>query len=109
LEDQVHVIHPDDLPEEIWQGFPFKTLVPPDLGEDLGLYILQITEANPHVHDDLNQIYIVIQGSGVMEIGDENSDIKPGCVVFIPKGKRHALTPSVDGPVTVYSLEYRAD
>jgi mannose-6-phosphate isomerase-like protein (cupin superfamily) len=105
----VHIVHPDNLSEEKWQGFPFRTLVSPDIGGRLGLYLLSITEANSHVHDREDQIYIVIEGRGVMEIDDEKQEIGPGCVVHIPKGKRHALTPLGDDPVTVYSMEYEVD
>ena len=64
----MHLVHPDKLPQEIWEGFPFKTLLDPSIGGRLGVYLLTIKESNPHLHDDLDQIYIVIKGSGWMDI-----------------------------------------
>ena len=102
----MHLVHPDKLPQEIWEGFPFKTLLDPSIGGRLGVYLLTIKESNPHLHDDLDQIYIVINGSGWMDIDDERSEIGPGSLVHIPHGKTHSLTPSGTGSVTVYSIEY---
>ena len=102
----MHLRHPDQLPIEIWEGFPFKTLLDPDIGGELGVYLLTIKESNPHLHEDLDQIYIVIDGYGWMEIENQRREIKPGCLVHIPRGKMHSLTPSGNGSVTVYSIEY---
>ena len=102
----MHLVHPDKLPQEIWEGFPFKTLLDPSVSGRLGVYLLTIKESNPHLHDDLDQIYIVINGSGWMDIDDERSEIGPGSLVHIPHGKTHSLTPSGTGSVTVYSIEY---
>ena len=102
----MHLVHPDKLPKEIWEGFPFKTLLDPSVGGRLGVYLLTIKESNPHLHDDLDQIYIVINGSGWMHIDGERSEIEPGSLVHIPHGKTHSLTPSGAGSVTVYSIEY---
>ena len=102
----MHLVHPDKLPQEIWEGFPFKTLLDPSIGGRLGVYLLTIKESNPHLHADLDQIYIVINGSGWMDIDGERSEIGPGSLVHIPHGKTHSLTPSGTGSVTVYSIEY---
>ena len=102
----MHLVHPDKLPQETWEGFPFKTLLDPSVSGRLGVYLLTIKESNPHLHDDLDQIYIVINGSGWMDIDDERSEIGPGSLVHIPHGKTHSLTPSGTGSVTVYSIEY---
>ena len=104
----MHLVHPRDLPEERWEGFPFQTLLHPEIGGRMGVYRLTITESNPHVHDELDQIYIVIRGRGQVMIEDEVRDIEPGCLVHIPRGSCHALTPSDADPVTVYSIEYGA-
>ncbi len=107
-EATMHLRHPDQLPVEIWEEFPFKTLLDPNIGGDLGVYLLTIKKSNPHSHDDLDQIYIVIDGHGSMRIEGQSRDIKPGCLIHIPKGKMHSLTPAGNGTVVVYSIEYRS-
>ncbi|MBO68810.1 MAG: hypothetical protein CL398_10935 [Acidiferrobacteraceae bacterium] len=102
----MHLLHPDQLPTEVWEGFPFKALLNPDIGGGLGVYLLTIKNSNPHAHDDLDQIYIIIDGYGQMNIDGQTRKIRPGSLVHIPKGKMHSLTPAGNGVVTVYSIEY---
>ena len=102
----MHLVHPDELPRETWEGFPFKTLLDQVVGGRLGVYLLTIKESNPHLHDDLDQIYIVVNGHGWMDIDGERREIGPGCLVHIPHSKTHSLTPTGTGSVTVYSIEY---
>lgn len=104
----MHLVHPNELPKENWEGFPFQTLLDPDVGGQLGVYLLTIKESNPHLHEDLDQIYIVVSGHGWMEIDGQRKEIGPGCLVHIPHGKTHSLAPTGTGSVTVYSIEYRS-
>ena len=103
----MHALHPDKLPVENWEGFPFRTLLPKEVGGLLGIYLLTVTRANSHTHDDLDQVYIVHSGRGRMRIGREEAEVGPGCLVHIPCGQEHSLTPLGDEPVIVYSLEYQ--
>ena len=101
----MHAVHPDSLPLEKWEGLPFRTLLSQEAGGRLGAYLLTVTESNCHVHDREDQIYIIVEGRGLMAIEEETQEIGPGWLVHIPRGKRHSLAP-IDGPVTVYSFEY---
>lgn len=38
-----------------------------------------------------NEIYYVVKGEAVLQLGDERLDVKPGSLVFIPAGTFHAL------------------
>ncbi len=42
------------------------------------------------MHDE-NEIYYVIKGEAVLHLDDENYDIQPGSLVFIPAGVFHSL------------------
>ncbi|MBI84762.1 MAG: hypothetical protein CMJ81_16330 [Planctomycetaceae bacterium] len=42
------------------------------------------------VHGD-NEIYYAVKGEAVLHLDDEEYDLKPGTVVFIPGGVRHSL------------------
>jgi mannose-6-phosphate isomerase-like protein (cupin superfamily) len=46
----------------------------------------------PHHHEVLEEIYYVLEGAGVMTIGDERREVAAGDAVYIPKHCRHTLT-----------------
>ena len=50
----------------------------------------------PHVHDDAEQIYYVISGSGLGQIGDDEYLIGPGDTLFIPPTIVHAVVNTGD-------------
>jgi mannose-6-phosphate isomerase-like protein (cupin superfamily) len=100
----VHLIHPPDVPAEPSEGGEFRTLLAPEVGGSLGVYLLTITRSEPHVHEKEDQIYIVQRGRGAVEVDGERREVGPGDLVYIPRGARHCLA-SLDGqPVTLYSL-----
>jgi mannose-6-phosphate isomerase-like protein (cupin superfamily) len=104
----VHLIHPRDVPAEPSEGGEFRTLLAPEVGGSLAVYLLTITESAPHVHEKEDQIYIVREGRGTVEVEGERREVGPGDLVRIPRGARHCLV-SLDGqPVTLYSLMHGA-
>jgi mannose-6-phosphate isomerase-like protein (cupin superfamily) len=46
----------------------------------------------PHHHQVIEEIYYIIEGAGVMTIGDERRDVGAGDAIYIPKNHRHSLT-----------------
>ncbi len=100
----MHAIHWSTSATEDWEGSPFHTLLAAEAGNGLEIYRLSVTHANPHHHDTYDQIYIVDSGRGMMQIGDEQQEVGPGWLIFIPRGKRHSLTPLDGSPVVVYSI-----
>jgi mannose-6-phosphate isomerase-like protein (cupin superfamily) len=58
-------------------------------GLELGVYVLVAPEADrqsPHDHDE---VYIVLEGSGVLEVEGENVELRQGHAVFVPAGAEH--------------------
>ena len=104
----MHALHANDAPQGNWEGFPYRTLLPPEIGGPLSIYLLTVTQANRHVHEAEDQIYIILSGQGMMEIEEERQEVGPGWLVHIPHGQAHALTPLHGEPVVLYSIEYRA-
>jgi mannose-6-phosphate isomerase-like protein (cupin superfamily) len=47
------------------------------------------TDAKLHYHKRLTEHYIILSGSGEMELGDERVPVGPGDVVMIPPLVRH--------------------
>ena len=59
-------------------------------------------EQRPHSHDP-EQVYFILDGSGVMTIGDDAQEVCPGDCVFIPSGIRHGLRNSGTSTLRYFS------
>jgi len=45
----------------------------------------------PHHHRQIEEIYYIVAGRGVMTVGDEQQTVGPGDAVYIPREHRHSL------------------
>lgn len=43
-----------------------------------------------HAHADREEVYFVIQGKGLMIVGEDRCEIGPGDAVYVPHGEFHA-------------------
>jgi len=50
---------------------------------------VEITDAKLHYHERTDEFYYVISGSGTMTLDGEEIELRPGVVVYIPRGVRH--------------------
>jgi len=48
----------------------------------------------PHLHEDVEEVYYVIEGTGRMTIGDEEKNVAAGDVIYVPARKIHTLIQS---------------
>ena len=58
-------------------------------GLELGVYVLVAPEPDrqqPHVDDE---VYVVLEGYGVLEIEGETVELKEGQAAFVPAGAEH--------------------
>jgi mannose-6-phosphate isomerase-like protein (cupin superfamily) len=46
----------------------------------------------PHEHQDHEEVYYIINGSGHIKIGDETSRFRDGDVIYIPEKTMHSIT-----------------
>ena len=44
-----------------------------------------------HAHPDSEQVYVIVAGRGLMHVADEEQQVGPGTLIFIPKGALHAI------------------
>ena len=44
-----------------------------------------------HGHPEAEQVYVIVAGTGVMRVDDEEHEVGPGTLVFIPPGAKHAI------------------
>ena len=52
-----------------------------------------------HRHPQTEELYVLLEGSGEMEVDGDRRQIGPGDAVLIPPGARHQITASKDGPL----------
>jgi mannose-6-phosphate isomerase-like protein (cupin superfamily) len=49
------------------------------------------SEQPHHTHPESEQVYVIVKGRGLMMVGDEEQEVGPGMLVFIPPGTPHAI------------------
>lgn len=55
------------------------------------VHVVEVTEGGSHSHREYDEVYYVLSGQGVLELGDEHHSLRPGAVAVIPAGTQHAL------------------
>ena len=50
---------------------------------------VEIQDAKLHYHEQTDEFYYVIDGTGTMVLDDEEIELHPGVVVYVPRGVRH--------------------
>lgn len=58
----------------------------------------------PHQHESLEQVYIMVFGTGRMYLGDDEFDAKPGMVIHIPPNTDHRIVNSGDTELVHYLI-----
>jgi mannose-6-phosphate isomerase-like protein (cupin superfamily) len=56
-------------------------------------------EPNPHVHEDLEQVALILKGRAIYHIGDVGHHVGPGSIMLIPAGVEHWIEPDGDEPI----------
>ena len=50
---------------------------------------LEITDAKLHFHERTDEIYYFINGHGRMRLDEQEIEVRPGQVVYVPRGVKH--------------------
>jgi len=58
-------------------------------GLEVGVYVLVAPEADRQQPHEDDEIYVVLEGRGVLEVGDERVELREGSAVFVPAGAEH--------------------
>lgn len=54
-----------------------------------------------HSHDDLEEVYYVVSGSGVMQVGDDEYPIHTGDAQYVPPGEFHTTRQTGNVPLVL--------
>lgn len=58
-------------------------------GLELGVYVLVSPEPDRQQPHEDDEVYVVLEGSGTLEVEDERIDLSEGQAVFVPAGAEH--------------------
>jgi mannose-6-phosphate isomerase-like protein (cupin superfamily) len=58
-------------------------------GLEVGVYVLVAPEPDRQAPHEDDEIYVVLEGSGVLEVEGENVELREGHAVFVPAGAEH--------------------
>jgi mannose-6-phosphate isomerase-like protein (cupin superfamily) len=60
-------------------------------GLEVGMYVLVAPEEDKQVQNVLDEIYVVLDGDGEIEVNGERRPIRRGDGVFVPAGTEHRV------------------
>ncbi len=72
-----------------------KLLVKEEETETIALGYVSVDNGNSTVtgfHDDEEEIYVILKGKALLMLGDEEQEIGPGSVVYVPRNTKHKMT-----------------
>jgi quercetin dioxygenase-like cupin family protein len=90
------------------EGTPFRTVVAPT--ETAGQLVALAVDmppglhVHPHVHDDAEQVHVVVSGTLSCRVGDERFRVGPGGTICLPRGIEHELWNETDAVVRLVDL-----
>ncbi len=61
-------------------------------GLEIGVYVLVAPEADRQQPHDDDEIYLVLEGTGVLEVEGEQVALRTGHALFVPAGADHRFT-----------------
>jgi mannose-6-phosphate isomerase-like protein (cupin superfamily) len=53
----------------------------------------------PHHHRELEEIYYILSGRGLMTVGSERREVGAGDAIYVPRNHRHTLENTGDEPI----------
>lgn len=86
-----------------------KILVSPEIQNVQSIAIGMVSlppgsEGDLHVHNESDEYWIVVDGRGVLKIGNERIDLSIGTITLAPKGVEHQIFSNPDTPLAAYFL-----
>ncbi len=69
-------------------------------------YLIWVKESVAlHVHDEHTEHVYILEGIGMMKLGDEENEVKAGDFMFIPRGVKHGVTVTSETPLKALSVQ----
>ena len=62
-----------------------------------------------HIHDDMEEMYFVISGKGIMVVGEDEFEIEQGDALYVPPGEFHTTYQRGNMPLVVLWVTGKVD
>jgi mannose-6-phosphate isomerase-like protein (cupin superfamily) len=85
----------DAAKERLRQSGGYETVFSSDATE-IGVYVLVAPEPDRQQPHEDDEVYVVLEGSGVLEIEGRKVDLHEGSGVFVPAGAEHRFVGYVE-------------
>jgi mannose-6-phosphate isomerase-like protein (cupin superfamily) len=88
----VHLVHVNAAKERLLAAGGGYEIVHSSPGVELGVYVLVAPEPDRQQPHEDDEIYVVLEGRGTLEVAGEPVDLAEGDAVFIEAGAEHRFT-----------------
>jgi mannose-6-phosphate isomerase-like protein (cupin superfamily) len=88
----VHAFRIADVKERLVAATGGYEIVHSSAGLEIGVYVLVAPEPDRQQPHEDDEIYVVIEGSGVLEVEGESVPVREGDAVFVEAGAEHRFT-----------------
>lgn len=61
-------------------------------GLEVGVYVLVAPEPDRQQPHEFDELYVVLEGSGVLEVEGRPTELREGGALFVPAGAHHRFT-----------------
>jgi mannose-6-phosphate isomerase-like protein (cupin superfamily) len=85
----VHGFDTRDTVERLRAAGGGYEIVHESTGLELGVYVLVAPEPDRQQPHEDDEVYVVLDGTGTLEVEDERLDLHEGQAVFVPAGADH--------------------
>lgn len=58
------------------------------------------------LHNDEEEVYIILKGKGLLHLGKEKKTVKAGCVIYVPIGVQHQFKALSDNFEYIYAATW---
>src|SRR5262245_3874208 len=82
-------IHVAEVAQRLEAGNGGYEIVHRSPGMEVGVYVLVAPEPDRQQPHDRDEVYVVLDGRGTLEIEGEQMDLKVGQAAFVPAGADH--------------------
>jgi mannose-6-phosphate isomerase-like protein (cupin superfamily) len=91
MSDVPHYLRRDPARVEPWAETcgQIRCLIEAKDGAAGEVHHVEIQDAKLHYHERTDEFYYVIAGQGTMALDEEEIELHPGVVVYIPRGVKH--------------------